>query len=238
MKQTLACLTILIFFTNLCVSQDTNTATYDTTIITDPGNFELVTMEVKTRDGKLLETGRLLNDKKHGVFRTYDEFSNISKIQEFYDGLPDGIYLQFASNGALNSEENYKSGKLSGKKVVYRFGGIKRLIENYYDGKLNGIRTAFYDNGFKQEEANYKAGLRDGITRWYNQSEIVTIEYNYRMGKLNGAAKTNYYSGSTESEGSYENDMETGEWKYFDANGIQIRSVFFEKGKQVKEIKK
>lgn len=237
MKKLLTSLVMFLFITNYCVSQDSK-AVYDTTIITDPQNFDLVTIEVKNPEGRLVETGRLLNNKKHGVFRTYDEFNNISKIQEFYNGLPDGVCLQFASNGALNSEENYKYGKLSGKTVVYRFGGIKKLIENYSDGKLTGTRTVFYDNGFKQEEANYKAGLRDGITRWYNQSEIITIEYNYREGKLHGPARTNYYSGSLESEGAYENDLETGEWKYFDADGKHIRSVFFKEGKQIKEIKK
>jgi len=238
LKLTLSVLFFLINFSFSCIAQNSTTGTNDTIFTVHPLDKNLVTMEVITGSGKLVTTGRLFHGKKHGIFRTYDDHSNISEIQEFYEDIPDGIYLKFATNGALNSEENYLLGKLHGKKVIYRFGGIKKLIENYSDGKLDGLRTAYYDNGFKQEEGSYKSGLRNGITRWYNQSEIVTIEYTYSNGKLNGPARTCHFGGKTESEGNYSNDVETGEWKYYDETGKHIRSGFYKEGKLIREIKK
>ena len=154
------------------------------------------------------------------------------------------VYVTVAENKEIDAlaeemvkflEENYKEGVLHGKRVQYRFGGIKRSSDYFVNGKLDGLKTVYYDNGFRQEEANYKNGLRDGISRWYNQSEVITIEYEYKAGKLDGPAKTFFYNGKMQTEGQYADDLETGSWKSYDDRGTLVKTVLYEKGKIVKE---
>ena len=110
-------------------------------------------MKQKNISAKILQSRVLFRSSE-----VSDEYGNVSEIREFNEGLPDGILLQFASNGALNSEENYSRGKLEGRKTVYRFGGIKKLVENYTDGKLNGIgRTGSEGDGHEKEKGAERA---------------------------------------------------------------------------------
>lgn len=208
----------------------------DTIYTPDQEDKDMLVMEIFDVSGQVIAGGRLYKGKRHGLYRQYNAKYTLIYLQEFKNGVPDGIALKFGDNGALELEENYKMGALSGKRIQYRFGGLKRSVENFKNGKLEGPKIVYYDSGFKQEEAFYKNGLRDGLSTWFNQSEIKTIQYTYKEGILNGPAKTFFYNSKVQTEGNYLNDVEDGEWKHFDETGKHLKSVFYKDGKIEREV--
>lgn len=228
----------LLVFLQVCLLLSMRSFAQDTTFTPHPGQPGLIYMDVLNRQGMVICSGRLLNGKREGVFRWYNDRNTIVLVKEFHEDIPDGIALEFGDNGAVEVEENYRNGQLEGKRVLYRFGGIKRSVEYFVQGKLDGLKTVYYDNGFKQEEAGFKNGMREGVTKWYNQSEQVTIEYSYRKGVLDGPATTYFpHTGKPETIGQYLNGNEHGEWKKYDANGNHIESLFYDNGTQIRAVK-
>lgn len=208
----------------------------DTIYTADPDDKDLVLMEIFDSSGQMIAGGRLYKGKKHGLYRQYNAKYTLIYLQEFKNGVPDGIALRFGDNGALELEENYRMNALNGKRIQYRFGGLKRSVENFKNGKLEGPKIVYYDSGFKQEEAYFKNGLRDGTSTWFNQSEIKTIQYTYKGGILNGPAQTFFFNSKVQTEGNYLNDLEDGEWKHYDENGNLLKSVFYKEGKIEREV--
>ena len=210
----------------------------DTLFSRDPINSDVTYIEVRNQAGVITHSGRLVNGKREGVFLWYNAKNTIISVQEFHNDIVDGVWLKMGDNGAVEVEENYRNGQLEGKRVIYRFGGIKSSVEHFHNGKPEGAKTVYYDNGFKQEESFFKNGKREGVTKWYNQSEQVIIENTYKNGELDGPATTYFPdSGKPETIGQYKNGNEHGEWKKFDASGKHIESVFYDKGSQVKTVK-
>ena len=67
-----------------------------------------------------------------------------------------GIIKSYYENGNLESEGNFKDGKLNGlSKVYYENGNLKRE-DNYKDDKLEGLYKGYYENGDLKSEDNYK----------------------------------------------------------------------------------
>lgn len=228
----------LVVFLHFLLVVSTRCFAQDTTFTPDPRQPGLIYMEIMNKNGIVICSGRLLNGKKEGVFRWYNDRNTIVLVKEYHDDIPDGIALEFGDNGAVEVEENYRNGQLEGKRVLYRFGGIKRSVEFFANGKLDGMKTVYYDNGFKQEEAVFKDGQREGVTKWFNQSEQVIIENTYRKGVLEGPAVTYFpHTGKPETIGQYLNGNEHGEWKKYDASGKHIESVFYSNGVEEKVVK-
>ena len=57
-------------------------------------------------------------------------------------------------NGQIESEKNYKDGKLDGKLTTWYSDGLKSLEGNYKDGKEDGKWTDWYENGQIESEGN------------------------------------------------------------------------------------
>ena len=106
-------------------------------------------------------------------------------------------------NNCKGYEENYKNGKLDGKRITWYPSGEIQLEVNYKDGKREGKTIMWYQSGEIQLEANYKDGKREGKTNgWYQNGQKMS-EVNHKNGKLDGNKTIWHENGQIKSVSNY-----------------------------------
>ena len=120
-----------------------------------------------------------------------------SQTKYFEGALFNGVGFSFHSNGQLDSEGNYKDGKLVGFKRWYSNGQLQYEF-NYKDGQEDGLSKAWFEDGQLEYESNFKDGELDGLIKWWYENGQLQYERNYKDGELDGLAKTWYDNGKLE----------------------------------------
>ena len=220
------------------VKQDSKTENKsDTIIVNDPLNQNRKYWVIHNMKGVLKAQGFILNGKKDGAWREYNDVTGvIMKLNEYKEGIQNGTLLTFSNNGSVQVEETYLNDKKNGERHVFgNFGGRMKTLENYKEDILEGIKKTFYDDGKVQEEGNYKKGKRDGVVKWYLQNGNQTMEYTYSNGELQGPAKVFDEKGNLKLSGEYRKDNEEGEWKEFQ-DSLLVKKIIYKQGQILKEV--
>ena len=69
-----------------------------------------------------------------------------------------GTLKYYYKNGKLQSEGNFKDGKLEGLFKVYYENGNLAAEANFKDGKFEGLAKVYYENGNLKSEIFFKEG--------------------------------------------------------------------------------
>ena len=122
-------------------------------------------------------------------------FKNKEVMSEgFYlDQLRDSLWLNYDRNGLTLSAENFKKGKLNGKRVVFYLrnqierGELKILSETFYkDSIKDGPFYSFFSSEKLKEQGQYKLDVKDGIWKRYSSDGYLSSLSRYKKGKLHG----------------------------------------------------
>jgi antitoxin component YwqK of YwqJK toxin-antitoxin module len=165
--------------------------------------------------------GYYLNNKKTGTWITTLQNDMIQKLENYTDGIKNGISIVIDKKGHLISQEFYKNGELDGLSI--HFNGYSEMPSseiNYRKGKKNGLSRTYYDNGKIQEESTYKEDIKTGTTKWFNKSGKRVAEYNYVNGLFQGLQTTFYDSDTIQSTTEYSNNIQNGQYREYYRNGI------------------
>ena len=131
--------------------------------------------------------GYLNGNQKTGQWIKYNPDGDIVLINNYVNGLLEGVVMSMSFRNQVDLKTTYKQGKLHGPYTAYKFG---KVIEqrNYVDGKLEGITKVYDQKTFKvKQETQFKNGLQDGYLRYYDENGNVVLEYEYKNGeKLSG----------------------------------------------------
>ncbi|ALJ03682.1 hypothetical protein APS56_00305 [Pseudalgibacter alginicilyticus] len=152
---------------------------------------------------------------RNGIKKTFFNEGNLHKVENYKNGLLDGVYQEYYENGKLFKEGVYNKGFLKGPlKTYYIHGTIKHITEYNESGK-HGI----------QEKYNIDGTL----------AEILT----YAIDNKNGSFKKFHEDGKTlKKEGSYKNNILAGIYKEYYNNGdISLSCIYKEGFKDGPEIK-
>ena len=90
--------------------------------------------------------GNYLNNKKHGLWRVYNDNGQLEQEVNWKHDIQDGITKFYNNNGQLEIEENIKN------------------------GKRNGILKWFHKNGKVYREGNFKNNKEDGVFKYYDEN--------------------------------------------------------------------
>ncbi|MCU0349153.1 MAG: hypothetical protein MUC59_19600 [Saprospiraceae bacterium] len=152
-----------------------------------PGS-DMQQASLKDAKGKLLESGTILNGKKHGEWVVYQKEKDLPlKVANYVDGVLNGPYFEFAPYGQVSLVSNYRNNLLHGHFVKYK--SIRKEEEGYYlEGQLDGIFKKYFDGQDKvQQEIAFKQGKQHGEHLFYNEKGEVSMRYTYENGeKLSG----------------------------------------------------
>jgi antitoxin component YwqK of YwqJK toxin-antitoxin module len=166
--------------------------------------------------------------------------------------IANGTYRVSYPNGVLESEWNYKNGKLNGLcKEYYPKGNLKGywFCENdkmqgeakffysngtllweglYINGRLEGISKEYYKDGKPKRVDNYKKGINDGVSRLYFPNGNLKWERNFINGKRHCANKEYYENGQLYLEGYFNKGK--GNFKEYYQNGTLMGEANYDNG--------
>lgn len=218
-------------------------------------------------NGTIKQTIPYNGNKIDGLSKEFDQEGNIITLLEYNNdrlisrerinrtdnnGLKQGIWKEFYSNGNLKKEENYKDNLLHGYyreynnngqiifTLLYENGAIVESaniddteinIVNSYDGENRLIYSGPYRNdipvGVHREFGADGEVIRSFL---YNDNGLLLSEGIVdESGNRNGNWKDYYPDGSLMSEGQYTNNLRSGIWKFYNSKGNleQTGSFYF-----------
>ena len=160
------------------------------------------------RDGKEEQRGAYHKGKVDGNWKWTYNNGQTWREEIFYDGLEEGLAIEYNDTGKVVSKGNYLSGEKEGE--------------------------WFQDLGDDREEGTYVAGLRTGSWKHYYTSGKLKFEGKFEQGAENGKHAYYYESGQLQEVGSYKFGLKEGDWFSYNEEGIQTSVITYKQGETVK----
>ena len=83
--------------------------------------------------------------------------------------------------------------------------GVLESEAEYKDGKMNGFSKLYYPNGKLKSEATFKNDVQEGIQKDYHENGKLSIEMTFKNGKPDGLAKAYDESGKLIQQATFKN---------------------------------
>ncbi len=158
------------------------------------------------RSGKIhTSVGDVGGQVLHETYVKFDVNRNLLQKGDFDDGLKNGLWKTWATDGNL----------------------IKAI--EYKQGILNGTHITYTEDGAKQQEGTYRNGLRAGVWKTWSETGRVTKEERWELGKRQGAFKSYDEEGKLQASGKYSKGLKHGKW----IDHSKQDTVFYKKGKVI-----
>ena len=130
-----------------------------------------------------------------GMIYNTNNMGDTISIGEYKNGLKNGLWKKFYSNGRLKEKRSFKNGLKVGLYEGFYNNGAKNFVFNFKNGEYNGTNRLWAKNGQIIEEFNYVDGLEKGSQKvWYLNGRIKSnyiIKNNRRYGLLGTKNCTN-----------------------------------------------
>ncbi len=153
------------------------------------GNGEIAAEE--TYDKGILQQGTYFDNKGkmiaqvqegEGVRALFNKES-VAELQEYHEGVPEGLVQVFADNGALVSVYHVKEGVKHGEEIEYfesRFiqkKPLPKLMMSWVQGSIQGICKTWYLNGVQESQREISNNAKNGLaTAWYEDGGVMLME--------------------------------------------------------------
>lgn len=204
---------------------------------------ELVKLDIRTdyyTDGKVKTRASYKGDTPEGVRREYSPTGEVTAAYIYKkgiiiaegivddEGVRDGPWKEFYTDGQLRAEGLYRNGNRIGKWRFYHPNGNLEQEGSYNNqGNTDGLWKWYYEDGLVLREENFLNGNSEGIFTEYDENGSVIIQGEYVEGLEEGFWK--YQQGDHREEGSYRSGMRNGEWNYyFDDGTLAFQGSFID----------
>ncbi len=167
--------------------------------------------------------GTFEHGKEVGTFKFFDD-TKVGQVVATREFKPDGsAYTIFYKDGKFKVSEGKEVNRLYEGEWKYYHENLPDImtLENYKAGKLHGKRTVYYrGSGLKgeeniAEEAHYQNGRKHGSYKSYTLKGTLLEDSNYKDGQLDGPATFYDPLGKVTATGIYKDGKKTGKWHYF-----------------------
>jgi uncharacterized protein len=222
----------------------------------DNGNLKEL---VNYKDGK--KEGESKEYDKNGLLITLMQYHNnylinrekINRINS--NNEKTGKWINFYPDGRIHKEMNYENGLLNGLYKEYDSNGNMALVLKYENGKiiekgddsqeqeLLNVKRKFNENGNLIFSGSYKNDIPVGIHRFYNDegtviNAIIYDDFGRKVsegivdleGNKEGQWKDFYSSGELRAEGVYRENRRTGKWLFYFKNGTREQEGSYLRG--------
>lgn len=192
--------------------------------------------QAQIKERYTVETQRM---QKHGLYQLWDEFGSLAEETQFSNGKKQGVSTKYwckelliynersiEFEGKVSIIENYKDGKLHGKRKNYQIDNNKWYLHDektYQNGNLIS-ETEYYLNGKKKHLLQ-----NDGLCeKWYENGRK-QVEYSLNGGFEQGKATSWYENGQIDVTGSYSNGVYVGDWiAYFPDGNLKRKETYWD----------
>ena len=158
-------------------------------------------------DGKIEITGRYTNKgEKDGEWIWYYPDGKIVMIENYFNGVYDGVVVSFDEKGDTLVYGKYQEGLEEGR-WMYKNDSV--IVESYYlEGQKHGNWKTYYANGQLKISSRFEHDFLEGKTIYYWENGRRKYEYNYLNGLLHGNAYTYDEEGNHQFTTTYDMGVE------------------------------
>lgn len=178
-----------------------------------------------------------------------DGGKEIIEVQDFQNGVPVGMHIQYHPNGKESYRVNYKDGKKQGKECFFSSSGeilgegeyrdgqpIGKIWRKHANGKmaytalynkesvLEGPATEFFESGQKYKEYYLVGDKLDGDYKEWSDNGQLVVSYHYKEGVFDGDQMEFHTNGKMKLRMAYIKGKRHGRYEEWYANG-QIANV-------------
>ena len=199
-------------------------------------------------DGNKKAKGNYLNDELNGQWTRWYEWiwkyaadytknndnpqnalyvdGQIRVVENWKDGLEDGIWTWWNTNGYVDSTGSYNLGMKNGKWTTLDSISMKEIESNWYNGLQKG--TTIYKKTIGGRKRLTSILINGEKIEWYANGRMKSKK-NFINGTKQGLWVYWYSNGNKRLESSYTDNKKDGEWKYWYFDGEIQRQEFFQK---------
>jgi len=166
--------------------------------------------------------------RETGTFKFYCEDcgSQPMVIKKFSPNSDIAEVQYFTVKGKLVSEGKMQGKDRIGEWLFYHKKSTAVMSrENYKNGKLDGKKYTYYPNGQITEEISYVDGLMQGENLYYGPDGTLLKKLRYSNDQLHGEAI--YYDayGNVTIKGFYKDGAKHGLWQYFKDGKVEVEET-------------
>jgi antitoxin component YwqK of YwqJK toxin-antitoxin module len=195
------------------------------------------------RDTILISEGGYKDGLPHGELKQYSISGNLRSVTSFADGKLDGLSTSYNEDGAINSEELYRTGRkilgydrISTEKIsTHQPKQYILNVDAFYTGDqkyvdrdsvpITGVVTVITkEERFDMELNN---GILHGISRTYHKNGLIRSETTYKNGQKHGLKRIFDAKGNCELQMRYVNDELNGLMTYYTEKGAIVQEIIF-----------
>jgi antitoxin component YwqK of YwqJK toxin-antitoxin module len=142
-----------------------------------------------------------------------------------------GTVERTSPKGVLLEQMEYLNGKLEGLRILYTAKGDTQIVETYRHGVFEGPYKLYHPNGKLKTLGQYLNNSMDGTWNQYYETGVLKESVTFDNNLENGPFKEYHPNGKLSVEGNYLNgDSENGPLKFYDKNGVHIKTMDCKKG--------
>lgn len=189
------------------------------------GELKIGNWYVYNKDGKFIRKGTFSAEGvKDGLWTSYDSEGNKTQATNYKEGKLHGVFTEFFKDGKVSYKYNYEEGKLNGDFYGYSKNGFLKTHKVFKDDLLNGTFKTYYELGEKtlEKSMSYKDGKLEGpYVLYYNTGEKYS-DLTYTDGTFTGEEVTYYRDGTVRSKTNYTSNVLNGKYSTYHKNGAVL----------------
>jgi len=188
-------------------------------------------------------SGNISKGKFEGEFKSFfGDGKQLRSIDTFKNGLRNGKFEYYYSNGQLSSKGSYVNGNYDGKIEEFTWEGNPLSIHVYENGvPITATNYTYFDNGNLSYIENLKDGITsdegilDGVVTSYEEDGNLDYIENYKDGYLDGLVEEYGDNGLISIREYYKEGRLNGQSTMFYEDGSETISTqgIYENGKRV-----
>jgi len=178
--------------------------------------------------GELRSKGKYKDNRREGLWIFYYLDGKIEQEGNYRIGRPDGDWKWYYKNGQTWREEIFYEGLEEGIAIEYSDTGTVVAKGEYLTGEREG--AWIIDVGNHREEGEYRIGMRNGIWKYFYRNEKIKFEGKYVDGMEEGIHNYYYPSGQLKQSGRYKFGEKEGDWVEWNEDGTLKMTVTYQRG--------
>lgn len=173
--------------------------------------------------------GTFQHGKEIGTFKYYCQEckDKPTAVKEFNEKDNTALVKYYTIKGKLVSEGKMEGKDRIGEWVYYHKKSNEVMTrEQYKDGKLHGKKITYYPNGKITEELLYENGVMQGENLYFSPEGVLLKKLKYVKGELHGPATYYDAHGNVVIEGFYKKGKKDSVWKYYKDGKIEFEETY------------
>ncbi|HBG69307.1 MAG TPA: hypothetical protein DHV29_09200 [Bacteroidales bacterium] len=135
-------------------------------------------------EGAKLSEGKFINQKREGIWITYDGYDAVISEVEYKNGQKWGLSKRFYQTGELLETVQFINGWMDGQYLQYFPDSILKIKGTYANTKRNGTWAFYHGNGTVYMSGQYVDGIRQGDWVINDEAGKIIVRENIKDGKV------------------------------------------------------